>query len=345
MRKDTPVSTPNHAPQAPSKARLARQERAAAAEARAAAEAKRKQRQLVAVVLSALAVFGTVAVLALTGGTSSSEADVAKGYSAEQEAFVLPGLLDDQAVRLADHAGTPVVVNFFASWCVYCNEELPGFVEVAKATKGSVNFIGVDTYDTGDGAAMARRFDLAGVGFALARDVGQDPASEYWRTFGGQGLPVTAFYDAQGKLVDFAGGMLTQAELEERITTNFGVDVQAADASTLAAPVIPLIPQGAYELLARNAGDPAYVILDVRTAGEFAGAKLPGAVNLDAESSGFEAALAGLDKEKNYFVYCQTGNRSKAATEKMHELGFKHVYEIEGGITAWQEAGMPVSAG
>ncbi len=341
MRKDTPVSTQHRAPQAPSKARIARQERAAALEAKAFAEARRKRRQLLAVVISALAVFGTVAVLAFTGGSGGG--DVAKGYNASKEAFVLPGLLDDQPVRLADHAGKPVVVNFFASWCVYCNEELPGFVEVAKATSGTVDFVGVDTYDTGDGAAMARRFDLAGAGFALARDVGQDPASEYWRTFGGQGLPVTAFYDANGKLVDFAGGMLTQAQLQERIQKNFSVDVEAADASTLAAPVIPLIPQGAYELLARNASDPAYVILDVRTPAEFAGGTLPGAVNIDAEKPGWETALAGLDKEKNYFVYCQTGNRSSAATEKMHALGFKHVYEIEGGITAWQQDGLPVS--
>jgi rhodanese-related sulfurtransferase/thiol-disulfide isomerase/thioredoxin len=336
------VSTQHRAPQAPTKARLARQERAAALEAKAADEARRKKRQLVAVVVSALAVFGTVAVLALTGGTSN-DADVAKGYSASQEAFVLPGLLDDQPVRLADHAGKPLVVNFFASWCVYCNEELPGFVEVAKATQGSVDFVGVDTYDTGDGATMARRFDLPTVGFDLARDVGKDPASEYWRTFGGQGLPVTAFYDAKGKLVDFAGGMLNQVELQDRIKKNYGIDVKAADASTLAAPVIPLIPQGAYELLARNAGNPAYVILDVRTPGEYAGAKLPGAVNLDAEGPGFEAALAGLDKEKNYFVYCHTGNRSSKATERMHELGFKHVYDIQGGITAWQQEGLPVS--
>lgn len=344
MRKDTSVSTQNRAPQAPSKARLARQERAAALEAKAAAEAKRKQRQLLAVIVSALAVFGTVAALAFTSDGSDS-VDAAKGYSASKEAFVLPGLLDEQPVRLADHAGKPVVVNFFASWCVYCNEELPGFVEVAKATSGTVGFVGVDTYDTGDGAAMARRFDLAGAGFALARDIGKDPASEYWRTFGGQGLPVTAFYDAKGKLVDFAGGMLTQTELQDRITKNFGVDVKAADASTLAAPVIPLIPQGAYELLARNAGNPAYVILDVRTPEEVASGKLPGAVNIDAESAGFEAALAGLDKEKNYFVYCRTGNRSSVATEKMHELGFKHVYDIQGGITAWQQEGLPVTGG
>ena len=89
-------------------------------------------------------------------------------------------------------------MNFFASWCVYCNEELPGFVQVAKATDGTVAFVGVNTSDPGDGAAMARRFDLAGAGFALAKDVGGNPPSQLWSSFGSQGLPVTAFYDATG---------------------------------------------------------------------------------------------------------------------------------------------------
>lgn len=336
------MSTQNRASQAPSKAREARAARAAALEAKAAAEARRKKRQLIAVVIAALAVFGTVAALAFTGASSKGD-DVAKGYTSAKEAFVLPGLLNTTPVRLADHAGKPVVVNFFASWCVYCNEELPGFVQVSKATAGKVDFVGVNTYDTGDGAAMARRFDLAGVGFSLGRDVGASPASELWRSFGGQGLPVTAFYDAKGKLVDFAGGMLTQTELQDRLKKNYGIDVKATDASTLAAPVIPLIPQGAYELLSRNAGNPAYVILDVRTPAEYGAGKLPGAVNIDVESPSFDAAVAKLDKDKNYFVYCHTGNRSSRATARMHELGFKHVYDIHGGINAWQAQGLPVT--
>lgn len=336
------MSTQHQSPQAPSKAREARAARAAAIEAKAAAEAKRKRRQLIAVVIAAVAVFGTVAALAFTGGTSKGD-DAAKGYTSARDAFVLPGLLDTTPVRLADHAGKPVVVNFFASWCVYCNEELPGFVEVSKATAGKIDFVGVNTYDTGDGAAMARRFNLSGVGFALARDVGAAPASELWRSFGGQGLPVTAFYDTKGKLVDFAGGMLSQTELQDRLKKNYGIDVKATDASTLAAPVIPLIPEGAYELISRNAGNPAYAILDVRTPEEYTTGKLPGAVNVDVESPSFDAALARLDKDKYYFVYCHTGNRSARATARMHEAGFKHVYDIQGGIAAWRSQGLPVT--
>ncbi|MEZ5096074.1 MAG: hypothetical protein R2731_08050 [Nocardioides sp.] len=158
-----------------------------------------------------------------------------------------------------------------------CNEELPGFVQVAEATRGQVQFIGADTNDTGDGVAMATRFDLAGAGFALAHDIGAEPASDLWRSYGAQGLPVTAFYDADGKLVEFGNGMLTQGDLERQLQDQFGIDVQATDAADLVAPVIPLIPQGAYELLARNVGDPSFLPVDLRPTADFAAGHLTGA--------------------------------------------------------------------
>lgn len=313
--------------------------RVAARAAAAATAARRRLWTIGSVVGAAVLVLGAVAALAFGSGTGAGTS--ASGLSASKHAFVLPGLLDDGRVSLAAHAGKPVVVNFFASWCVYCNEELPGFVQVAGATRGKVDFVGIDTADTGDGAAMARRFDLAGAGFALARDIGSSPGSELWSSFGGQGLPVTAFYDAQGKLVDFSGGMLTQDQLSQRIKTIYGLDVTAADASTLAAPVIPLIPRGAYELLSTHAQDPSFVALDVRTPAEYITGHLPGAVNTDSSAPDFGKQLEALDRGKSYFVYCQSGNRSSTAAELMHSLGFKHVYDIQGGMTAWQGEGLP----
>jgi rhodanese-related sulfurtransferase/thiol-disulfide isomerase/thioredoxin len=307
--------------------------------AREVARAQARRRWTVAaVVVAAASVLAAVAALAFTGGGGS-----AKGFSAAKTAFDLPALSGDGHVRLADHAGRPVVVNFFASWCVYCNEELPGFVQVAKASSDRVDFIGVDTNDTGDGAAMAGRFDLAGAGFALARDVGAAPSSDLWRQFGGQGLPVTAFYDATGKLVDFSGGMLEQSALEQRLRANFGVEVRAVDAAALPAPVIPLIPRGAFELVRNHAGDPAWVTLDVRTPAEFSAGHVPDATNLDFYDPQFRARLARLDRDRSYVVYCHTGNRSSQATALMHSLGFKHVYDVQGGINAWQQAGLPVT--
>ncbi len=309
--------------------------------ARETARARTRRRWTIAgVVTAAVAVLGTVGALAFTGGGSGAST---KGFSAAKTAFDLPALTGNGHVRLADHTGRPVVVNFYASWCVYCNEELPGFVQVAKATRGKVDFIGVDTDDTGDGAAMARRFDLAGAGFALARDIGAAPAAQLWSSFGSQGLPVTAFYDATGKLVDFSGGMLEQAALEQRLKTNYGIDVKATDAANLAAPVIPLIPRGAFELLRNHVGDPAWVTLDVRTPSEFAAGHVPDATNLDFYGATFRAQLAKLDKNKSYVVYCHTGNRSGQATTLMHSLGFKHVYDVQGGIAAWEQSGLPVT--
>jgi len=318
------------------------QERLDAKRASAAREERQRRIIVAAVVATVAIILGVVGALAFGGsGTSSTD----EKYSADPEAFVLPGLLDEtETVALADHLGTPVVVNFFASWCVYCNEELPGFVQVATATAGEVAFIGVDSGDPGDGVAMAERFDLAGAGFALAEDVGTEPPSDLWASYGSQGLPVTAFYDASGTLVDFSGGMLTQDELEQRIEANFGVQVSAEDAAELGAPVIPLIPRGAYELLARGAGDPTFVPLDLRPADEFAAGHLTDAVNVPYDAEGFDAAVADLEPTSSYVVYDADGTDSGAAADAMHAAGFTHVYEIEGGFSAWTGAGLPTSS-
>ena len=316
------------------------QERLDAKRASAAREERQRRIVVAAVVATVVIVLGVVGALAFGGSGSSPD----ERYSADPEAFVLPGLLDEtETVALADHLGTPVVVNFFASWCVYCNEELPGFVQVATATAGEVDFIGVDSGDPGDGVAMAERFDLAGAGFALAEDVGTEPPSDLWASYGSQGLPVTAFYDASGTLVDFSGGMLTQDELEQRIEANFGIQVSAEDAAELGAPVIPLIPRGAYELLARGAGDPTFVPLDLRPADEFAAGHLPDAANVPYDADGFDAAIADLEPTASYVVYDADGTDSGAAADAMHAAGFTHVYEIEGGFSAWTGAGLPTS--
>jgi rhodanese-related sulfurtransferase/peroxiredoxin len=305
----------------------------------AVAAAQRRQRRLrtAGVVLAALVVVGTVTALSFgTGGSG----DVGGDYSAEKESFDLPALTGDGHVRLADHRGRPVVVNFFASWCVYCNQELPGFTQVARSSRGKVDFIAVQTQDTGDGLAMAERFDLAGAGFALAKDVGGTPASHLWASFGGQGLPVTAFYDAEGKVVDFSGGMLDQEQLEQRIKEKFGITVTAADAASLQAPVIPLIPQGAAELIERGVNGTPPTVLDVRTPQEFATGHLPGAINIDSAATDLDTRLAKLPKDAPYIVYCRTGNRSGDVTERMHARGFKHLYDLQGGIQAWTGSGL-----
>ncbi|MGB2839100.1 MAG: rhodanese-like domain-containing protein [Actinomycetes bacterium] len=84
------------------------------------------------------------------------------------------------------------------------------------------------------------------------------------------------------------------------------------------------------------------VILDVRTPEEFAAGHLPGAININVESSDFETQVTSLDESAETLVYCRTDNRSGVATDQMAELGFTDVSDLQGGIEAWAAAGEPV---
>ena len=88
-------------------------------------------------------------------------------------------------------------------------------------------------------------------------------------------------------------------------------------------------------------GRPGLVVLDVRTPEEFAAGHLASAVNLDMYAPGFADALALLDRETPYVLYCRTDNRSGEVREMMRSLGFTEVHEIDGGIVAWVEGGRP----
>ena len=79
------------------------------------------------------------------------------------------------------------------------------------------------------------------------------------------------------------------------------------------------------------------VLLDVRTAEEFAGGNIEGAINIDFKAPDFEQKIGALDKSKTYYVYCLSGIRSKKAADRMSELGFESLYVLNGGYTAWTE--------
>jgi rhodanese-related sulfurtransferase len=80
---------------------------------------------------------------------------------------------------------------------------------------------------------------------------------------------------------------------------------------------------------------PNTVLIDVRTAGEFAGGKLRGARNLDIMSSAFVSQIKNLPKDKTYLIYCRSGNRSAQACEILGEEGFENVKNLAGGIMRW----------
>jgi phage shock protein E len=95
-------------------------------------------------------------------------------------------------------------------------------------------------------------------------------------------------------------------------------------------------------LIEGHEDDPAFVVLDVRTSGEVAAGAIEGSVNIDYRDESFSREISALDRGKTYLVYCRAGNRSARAAEMMATDGFSEVYTMEGGITAWTEAGYPV---
>lgn len=80
------------------------------------------------------------------------------------------------------------------------------------------------------------------------------------------------------------------------------------------------------------------VILDVRSQAELADGSVPNHILIDIMQPDFSSKIAQLDKNKTYLVYCRSGNRSGKACSLMAQMGFQSLYNLEGGIMAWNNA-------
>jgi len=91
-----------------------------------------------------------------------------------------------------------------------------------------------------------------------------------------------------------------------------------------------------------KAAEPGVVTLDVRTPAEFAEGYIEGARLIDFQSGSFEKEIATLDKNATYAVYCRSGNRSGQAVRIMQDAGFTNVFNMNGGVIDWANAGLPL---
>ena len=99
------------------------------------------------------------------------------------------------------------------------------------------------------------------------------------------------------------------------------------------------------EEFAKLRGNKTNVVLDVRTKEEWERGHLPGAILIDFIEPDFEEKVAKLDPSKTYLVVCASGGRSARACKKMEALKFKNLYNVKGGMNAWEKAGKPVKKG
>jgi thiol-disulfide isomerase/thioredoxin len=156
-----------------------------------------------------------------SGGGHGGSADVT-----DPARWDLPALTGDGRVRLADFKGKPLVVNFFASWCGPCQQELPDLAAAARKLTGRVAFVAVNSKEisASAGLALARSKGLPEAGVTLARDVGGEGGSGLHDSYEVRNaMPVNAFYDAAGKLVYVAPGQLTPDKLQTQLKALFGV--------------------------------------------------------------------------------------------------------------------------
>ena len=78
------------------------------------------------------------------------------------------------------------------------------------------------------------------------------------------------------------------------------------------------------------------LLFDVRTMEEYNTGHLKGSVNIDFyEQELFNKFFKKVEKSKPIYIYCRSGNRSKKSSEKLQELGFVKVYDLEGGYKNW----------
>lgn len=91
------------------------------------------------------------------------------------------------------------------------------------------------------------------------------------------------------------------------------------------------------EWLEQFEADSNAVLLDVRTEDEVEEGKIPNSIHIDIyKGQGFIDEIEKLDKSKNYFVYCRSGNRSGQACAVMSQLGFESTNNLLGGFMEWE---------
>lgn len=113
---------------------------------------------------------------------------------------------------------------------------------------------------------------------------------------------------------------------------------RAPSADSRAVPFGLVSPVAAAEL----ATDPSITVIDVRTPEEFGAGHLDGATMIDFYADTFADEISELDPDETYLVYCRSGNRSGQTAAMLAELGFAQIYDLDGGVIAWEADGLPL---
>ncbi len=124
--------------------------------------------------------------------------------------------LDEEPAAFSGYAGCPLIVNFFASWCVPCVTEMPDFERFWNDHGTTVAVLGLAANDRLEDAieTVAER----GVTYPTGLDEG-----ELFIDFGGLGMPTTVFVSPEGEILETHSGLLTLDDITTRAEEHFGL--------------------------------------------------------------------------------------------------------------------------
>ena len=143
--------------------------------------------------------------------------------------------LEGKSVKLSDFRGKNVVLNFWASWCPPCREEMPEFQRIYAENSDSLIMIGVNLQESKENAeSFVKKF---GITFPILLD----PNAQVKDMYGVFTQPVTYFIDSSGKIIDKKFGPLTNEEINEKIEK---MNVKSTASASFEIQEINTLPDG-----------------------------------------------------------------------------------------------------
>ncbi len=146
---------------------------------------------------------GCAALALLATSARAQSGFEVQGWPAHQAAPAIAGLdAGDKPVALASLKGQALLINFWASWCEPCREEMPSLSQLAKSHAGTLRVLAVNFKES---AATAQRFkESTGLDIPVLRD----PDGALARAWGIRVFPSTVLVDAKGRVHSVVRGAL-----------------------------------------------------------------------------------------------------------------------------------------
>ena len=162
----------------------------------------------------------TMVVTEEAGSVSPAQSSTSQEGQEERSTIQAPNvtILDaaGKEVQLHSLVGKPIILNFWASWCPPCKQEMPDFEAAYKEYGSEIQFMMVNMTDGGRETISSAKEYIAsqGYSFPVYFDTKQEAAIEY----GVSAIPTTYFINAQGNIIAYAAGAITAQHLEQGIS-------------------------------------------------------------------------------------------------------------------------------